>query len=206
MKKTIGYLIIAITGNALGTAIMQQTNIGMTAWGSSALNTSNFLGVSLGNGFIILSVFFYIIAVIIARKLHVKAMLLSIVFLLSFAYLTDVFLVLVPNFEHLPYIIRVILNLVGLLILLFSIAVHLRVNIAVHPMDVFLKEVQMKLRSIALGTYLSYFLGFFVGVVFGLLYGSIEGIGLGTIFTLTLSGLIMKYYNQYILDSWFNKD
>lgn len=71
-------------------------------------------------------------------------------------------------------------------------------NIAVHPMDVFLKDVQMKLRSIALGTYLSYFLGFLIGVVFGLLHRSIEGVGIGTLFTLVLSGLVMKYFNLYI--------
>lgn len=202
MKKTIVYMLIAIIGNALGTALMQQTDIGMTAWGSSALNTSNYLGVSLGNGFIILSVFFYIVAIIIAKKFVLKDMLLSALFLFCFAYLTDVFLLFVPEFISLPYIIRILINVVGLLILLFSIAVHLNVNLAVHPMDVFLKEVQLKLKSIAIGTYVSYFLGFMIGIVFGLLHGSIEGIGVGTIITLVTSGLVMKFYNDRILHKW----
>ena len=202
MKRLIGYLLIAIIGNALGTAIMKQTYIGMTAWGSSALNTSNYLGVSLGNGFIILSVFFYIVAIIIAQKFNYKHMLLSALFLFSFAYLSDLFLLFVLSFESYPFYIRTIINLIGLLILQFSIAVHLRINFAVHPMDVFLREMQIKLKSIAIGTYLSYLIGFTIGVGFGLLYGEINGIGLGTIFTLTLSGILMKLYNKHILDYW----
>ena len=205
MKNTFFYLLIAIIGNALGTALMEQTNIGMTAWGSSALNTANFLGITLGNGFIVLSVFFYIVALLIARKVDFLAMFLSFVFLFSFAYLTDFFLLLVPDFSTLPYIIRIIINLFGLLILLFSIAVHLRINIAVHPMDVFLRVVQQK-TSIAFGTYLSYFIGFSIGIGFGLLHGSIEGIGIGTVFTLTISGLVMKYYNLWILDKWMKNE
>lgn len=205
MKKTIIYLLIAITGNALGTAIMEQTHMGMTAWGSSALNTANYFGISLGNGFIILSTFFYLVAIVLARKIVVKDMILSFIFLFSFAYVTDLFIYMIPDFIDLPYWFRILLNLIGLMILLFSIAVHLRIQIAVHPMDVFLYVMQKKLKNIALGTYLSYFIGFSIGVTFGLLHGSIEGIGIGTIFTLTLSGIIMKLYNQYILENWFNK-
>lgn len=202
MKRLIGYLLIAIFGNALGTALMEQTNIGMTAWGSSALNVSNYLDVSLGTGFIILSVFFYSVAIVLARKIILKQGLYSALFLVSYAYLTDLFLFVIPSFESYPYIFRIIINLFGLLILLFSIAVHLRINFAVHPMDVFLKEMQSKMKSIALGTYASYLIGFSVGICFGLLYGSIEGIGLGTLFTLTLSGITLKLYNKYILDYW----
>ena len=202
MKRQTVYLTIAIIGNALGSAIMKQTDIGMTAWGSSALNTSNYLGITLGEGFIVLSVFFYIVAVILAKRFDYKHMFFSALFLFSFAYLTDFFLLFVPRFIQLPYIIRILINLIGLLILQFSIAVHLRINFAVHPMDVFLREMQIKLKSIAIGTYLSYFIGFTVGITFGLLHGRIEGIGLGTLFTLTLSGILMKCYNQYILDRW----
>lgn len=205
MRKTILYMLIAIIGNALGTAIMEQTNLGMTAWGSSALNTSNFFSISLGNGFIVLSVLFYILALLIEKKIDYKAMFLSAVFLFSFAYLTDLLLLFIPTFETLPFFIKTVINLIGLLILLFSIAVHLRVNIAVHPMDVFLRVVQNK-TSIAFGTYLSYFIGFSIGITFGLLHGSIEGIGIGTIFTLTISGVVMKYYNILLLDKWFKKE
>ena len=135
---------------------MAQTDIGMTAWGSSALNTANFLGLSLGNGFIVLSVFFYIVALLIAKKIDLIKMIQSFIFLFSFAYLTDLFLLFVPDFTVLPYIVRIVINFIGLLILLFSIAVHLRIQIAVHPMDVYLGAVQKAMKSIAKGTYLAY--------------------------------------------------
>ena len=54
MRK-LGYLSIAVVGNALGTALMAETNLGMTAWGSGSLNFSNYFNISLGFGFVILS-------------------------------------------------------------------------------------------------------------------------------------------------------
>lgn len=204
MRK-IGYLIIAITGNALGTAIMEESNVGMTAWGSSALNTSNFLGVNLGIGFVVLSVFFYIIANIIRRRFDFKELVFSFLFLFSYAYLVDVFLWIIPSIGHFDYFYRLLIDVFGLMILLFSISVHLKINIAVHPLDVYLHELQ-KVIGISYGTYLAYSSAFILGVGFGLLHGGIEGIGLGTVITLTCSGFLMKLYNEKILDKWMFKD
>jgi len=35
MKRTIFLLICAVIGNALGTALMTNTSLGLTAWGSA---------------------------------------------------------------------------------------------------------------------------------------------------------------------------
>jgi len=196
------YLLIAIIGNALGTALMSQTNIGMTAWGSSALNISNYFGFSIGTGFVILSIVFYIIATLIRKKFILKELLQSFIFLFSFAIFTDIFISYMPSFENLSYLLILLLNILGLLILLFSIAVHLKVNIAVHPMDVYLKVLQDRFNSVSKGTYIAYFSAFSVGVLFGLFHGSIDGIREGTFITLLASGLILKFYNENILDRW----
>ncbi len=201
MKK-VWYLIIAVTGNALGTALMYETGLGMTAWGSSASNVSNFFDVNIGYGFIILSIVFYTLATLIRGKFLVRELIESTVFLLSFSFLTDYFVYLMPSFVDLNIALKLLINVVGMLVLLFSIAVHIRVHIAVHPMDVFLHVVQVKMKSISKGTYLSYFLGFAIAVVFGLIGSGITDIGIGTLITLASSGLVMKYYNLWILDRW----
>ena len=109
MKRII-YLVIAITGNALGTALMAETNLGMTAWGSSSLNVSNFFNVSLGTGFIILSFVFYSIAVIIRRKFIWLEAVESAIFLLSFSFLADFFICLVPSLNDVTYIVRLLIT------------------------------------------------------------------------------------------------
>ncbi len=202
MKRTILYLIIAILGNALGTAIMSSTNLGMTAWGSAASNTGSLLGITLGQAFIVLSVIFYVFATIIRRKFLVYEMFESAGFLLSFSLLSDYFVSLIPELNELPYWLILLINVFGMLILMFSIAVHIRLHRFVHPMDIFLYVIQRKLRSVSKGTYFAYTVGFGIAIFCGLLYGSIEDIGVGTIITLLSSGLVMKYYNKWILDNW----
>lgn len=200
--RTVFYLVIAILGNALGTAIMAETNLGMTAWGSGAANVGNFLSISVGQAFIVLSVVFYILATFLRRQFILKEMIESIIFLLSFSFLADYFITLMPDLSNLGYAVKLIVNVLGMLVLMFSIAVHIRLHRFVHPMDIFLHVIQKKLKSISKGTYLAYFVGFSFAIIFGLLAGGITDIGIGTVITLVSSGLVMKYYNKCILDKW----
>ena len=147
MRKGL-YLFIAVVGNAFGTALMAKTDLGMTAWGSSASNVSSFFDINLGFGFVILSVFFYVMAIIIRKKFILREMIGSMIFLLTFSFLADLFILLIPSFIDSNFILRLSINILGMMILLFSIAVHLRVHIAVHPMDVFLYVIQVKIKSI----------------------------------------------------------
>jgi len=203
--KNVLYLIIAVVGNALGTAFMSETNLGMTAWGAGSLNFAKYFDLSLGTGFIILSVFFYLTATIIRRKFILIEMIQSFLFLFSFGFLTDFFIYFMPNLDNLNIFSRGVLNVFGMSILFFSIALHLRVYIAVHPMDVFLSVVQGKLRSVSKGTYLVYFIAFSVGVLFGLLNNGIVGFGFGTINTLLFSGVIMDFFDRKVVTKYFVK-
>lgn len=200
--RTIYYLSIAILGNALGTAIMSKTDLGMTAWGSAASNVAAVFGVSLGQAFGILSIIFYLLATIIRKKFILKEMIESAIFAVLFSSLSDLFIQTLPDLPVLPFTIVLLLNILGMLILMFGIAVHIRLHRFVHPMDIFLYVIQKKLKSVSLGTYLAYFIGFGIALSFGLINGDIVGIYIGTGVTLLSSGLVMKYYNKWILDKW----
>lgn len=199
MIKKIPYLIIAVLGNAIGTALMVNTDIGLTAWGSAAFNVGAFLDVSFGTAFIILALVFYLIALILQKSFKPVDTLLSLAFLVSFGMLSDLFIVWFPSFAEVALPIRILINFFGLSILIFAIAVHLKILIAVHPCDVFLYQMQVKLKSDLLGTYLTYGIAFLIAIGFGLLSGKIAGIGIGTLMTVTLSGLLIKLYNRTIL-------
>jgi uncharacterized membrane protein YczE len=199
MIKKFIYLIFAVVGNALGTALMSNTDLGLSAWGSAAKNFSNFFNISFGTGFIILAMLFYLIAVIIRKKVILIEALLSFLFLISFGLLSDLFIHWIPLMTELNIILKVLINFAGVFILLLSIALHLKIFIAVHPCDVFLYQMQKAFKHDAIGTYITYFVAFSVALIFGLLYGEIKGIGIGTILTLTLSGALIRFFNQTIL-------
>ena len=198
MKKPI-VLTIAVILNALGQSIMAQTEFGMTAWGMAAVNLEAFAGISLGLSFVVLSTFSYVLAVGIRRRFDYREMIESFLFLFAFGFLTDLFVLLIPSLSQEDIIIRFLFNFLGLLILLFSIALHLKVNRAIHPMDVYLRELQRIYKSVRLGTYIAYGSAFVLGTIFGLLYGEILGIHFGTIYTLLLSGILFSFYTDRLL-------
>lgn len=198
MKK-IYVLAIAVVLNALGQSLMAQTEFGMTAWGMAAVNLRNFANISLGMSFIVLSVFSYIVASLIRKRFDWIEMIQSFLFLFAFGLLTDLFVSLIPNLSMEILFIRFVINFVGLFILLFSIALHIKVGIAIHPMDVYLKEIQKIVKSVRYGTYISYSSAFILGTLFGLLHGVIEGVHIGTVYALLLSGLLFDLNNKVLL-------
>lgn len=201
MRK-VGYLVIAIVGNALGTVLMNSTSLGMTAWGASSSNVANFFHLSLSNGFLILSIIFYITAVLIRRKFIWNEFLQSFAFMFGFKLFTDLFAIMVPDLTGINIFLRYGINTIGFLILFFAIAVHIKVYIAVHPMDVYLREMQIKLKNVAIGSYISYATAFIIAIIFGVIGDGITDIGYGTILTLAFGGIVLDSYNRFILNKW----
>lgn len=196
-------MAIAVIGNAVGQSLMSVTDMGMTAWGTSAANFSAYFNISLGWGFFIVSTIFYIAALIIRRKIIWVEVILSFAFLLSFSVLVNLCISLLPDLSTIWIGYRIGINTVGLFILLFAIATHIRVNIALHPMDVFLRVIQHKMNSIKWGTYVSYSIAFLWAIIFGLLNGEITGFHIGTINTLLFGGLILDFYDKKLISKWF---
>jgi uncharacterized membrane protein YczE len=135
-----------------------------------------------------------------SRSFKIVDILLSLGFLVSFGMLSDLFIGWLELIKTIPLVIRIGINFVGLSILLFSIALHLKILIAVHPCDVFLYEMQVRLKSDLWGTYVTYAMAFLIAIIFGLLSGAVSGIGLGTITTVTLSGAMIRFYNKTFLN------
>jgi len=63
MIRKLPYLLLSVLGNALGTALMINSHFGLTAWGSAAFNFGKFLDVTFGTAFIILALFFFVMAI-----------------------------------------------------------------------------------------------------------------------------------------------
>lgn len=199
MSKKLFILLCSVIGNALGTALMTNTRLGLTVWGSAAKNVSIFFNISFGTAFIILAIAFFMIAISINRKMRPNEMLMSLIFLISFGLLSDLFIFVIPDFSDLHYMFRLIINFSGLVILMFSIALHLKILIAVHPCDIFLYQMQVVFKNDTLGTYATYSIVFLISICFGLLSGMITGIGVGTLLTLCFSGVLIRFFNRTLL-------
>jgi uncharacterized membrane protein YczE len=199
MQKKLFILLCSVIGNALGTALMTNTTMGLTVWGSAAKNASIFFNISFGTAFIVLAIAFFAIALMINRHMKPIEMLMSLIFLILFGLLSDLFIFLIPDFSNLHYMIRLAINIIGLVTLMFSIALHLKILIAVHPCDIFLYQMQIVFKNDTLGTYATYSIVFLISICFGLLSGAITGIGVGTLLTLCFSGVLIRFFNRTLL-------
>jgi uncharacterized membrane protein YczE len=200
--KRFGFLLLAVSGNALGVGLMLETDLGASAWGAAATNVSRLFDWSEGFGFLVVSMVFYAIAIWLRKAFVLWDAIWSIGFLLSFSTLLDLVLWLLPDLSTMDLWVRIAWNVTGLLVLLYSIALHLRLNIAVHPMDVFLQAVQQRTRNVTMGTYIAYACAFLIAVGFGLMAGGVSDIGIGTLLLLVLGGSIMGLYDKWAFFWW----
>ena len=201
MKQYI-WLLIVVLGNGLGSALMFQTHLGMSAWGAAASNVSLFFDITPGTAFVFVSAVFYLFAILLTGRIRLLDTLLSVLFLVTFSLLLDLFIQILPDLSSSTMIVRILWNILGMLILLASIQLHLKINLCVHPMDVYLRSVQVRMKNVTLGTYLAYASAFIVAIIFGLLAGTIRDIGIGTGLLLLFGGVIMGVYDRYLFQSW----
>ena len=199
--KRIVYLLIAILGNGLGSAMMKNSTLGMSVWGAASTNVSNYITVfTPGQAFILVSVLFYLIALYIRKDVVIGELISSMIFLILFSTIFDLFINLLPNMDSWHMIWKYVINIAGMLILLFSIALHLHINFAVHPMDVFLKTMQdYVFKSVVKGTYFAYGCAAFIAILFGFMAGDVIDLSFGTIMILVFGGSIMGLYNRFII-------
>lgn len=196
--KQLGLLLIAVCGNAFGLALMLETDLGASVWGSAVSNISAFFSITEGVSMIVMSLVFYAIAVLIQQTVSLLDAAMSIAFLVTYGTLLNGFIYLIPNLSELSVIILILLNVVGMLILLFSISLHLHVNRAVHPLDVYMRALQRAFKNVGIGTYVTYGSAFLVAIVFGLLHGTISDIGIGTVMVILFGGAIMEVYDRLL--------
>lgn len=201
MKQYV-WLIIVVLGNGLGSALMFQTHLGMSAWGAAASNVSLFFDISPGTAFVLVSLVFYTLAILLLRGIRLFDTIQSMIFLVTFSLLLDGFIMILPDLSGSLMIVRLLWNVLGMLILLASISLHLKINVCVHPMDVYLRAVQIRLKNVTVGTYIAYTSAFLVAIIFGLLAGTIRDIGVGTLILLLFGGAIMGLYDRYLLRFW----
>ena len=201
MKQYI-WLLIVVLGNGLGSALMFQTHLGMSAWGAAASNVSLFFDITPGTAFVFVSAVFYLFAILLSGRIRLLDTLLSVLFLVTFSLLLDLFIQILPDLSSSTMIVRILWNILGMLILLASIQLHLKINLCVHPMDVYLRSVQVRMKNVTLGTYLAYASAFIVAIIFGLLAGTIRDIGIGTGLLLLFGGAIMGFYDRYLFRWW----
>lgn len=194
MKNTGFRILIYIVGlfiNALGITMSTFTGLGVACVTCFCTNLSNFLGITLGNAFTALYVFYVFLEFLMLRKDFGIKNLLQLCFAFILGFFTDFiksFLVIEP----VGLIQQLLLLFVSLWIIALSVVILINCDLVPSAPDGFVQVLSSKLNK-EFGN-VKVFHDIIIastGVVIGFVHGKPEGLGIATVIAaLTLGKMI----------------
>lgn len=204
-KVRLGYLIFAIVLDAFSNAVMIDSNMGSAVWMSSAVNISSFLHSPYGTTLFVYAVIVTIANQILLRKFDSHIFISNLLFSFPFSYLVGIFSnVLNPlNMSQLPFIIRLLINILGLIGVSIGTSIYQRCNLIQHPNDklAYLLRFKYLHGSAGWGQLLSYTPPVVIMIICFVLTGNILSVGIGTILAMFFQGVIIGISDKIVVPS-----
>lgn len=204
-KVRLGYLIFAIVLDAFSNAVMIDSNMGSAVWMSSAVNISSFLHSPYGTTLFVYAVIVTIANQILLRKFDSHIFISNLLFSFPFSYLVGIFSnVLNPlNMSQLPFIIRLLINILGLIGVSIGTSIYQRCNLIQHPNDelAYLLRFKYLHGSVGWGQLLSYTPPVVIMIICFVLTGNILSVGIGTILAMFFQGVIIGISDKIVVPS-----
>lgn len=204
-KVRLGYLIFAIVLDAFSNAVMIDSNMGSAVCMSSAVNISSFLHSPYGTTLFVYAVIVTIANQILLRKFDSHIFISNLLFSFPFSYLVGIFSnVLNPlNMSQLPFIIRLLINILGLIGVSIGTSIYQRCNLIQHPNDelAYLLRFKYLHGSAGWGQLLSYTPPVVIMIICFVLTGNILSVGIGTILAMFFQGVIIGISDKIVVPS-----
>lgn len=204
-KVRLGYLIFAIVLDAFSNAVMIDSNMGSAVWMSSAVNISAFLHSPYGTTLFVYAVIVTIANQILLRKFDGHIFISNLLFSFPFSYLVGIFSnVLNPlNLNQFPFVIRLLINILGLIGVSIGTSIYQRCNLIQHPNDelAYLLRFKYLHGSAGWGQLLSYTPPVVIMIICFILTGNILSVGIGTILAMFFQGVIIGISDKIVVPS-----
>lgn len=204
-KVRLGYLIFAIVLDAFSNAVMIDSNMGSAVWMSSAVNISSFLHSPYGTTLFVYAVLVTIANQILLRKFDSHIFISNLLFSFPFSYLVGIFSnVLNPlGLNQLPLLMRLVVNILGLVGVSIGTSIYQRCNLIQHPNDelAYLLRFKYLHGSAGWGQLLNYTPPVVIMVICFAMTGHILSVGIGTILAMFFQGVIIGISDKIVVPS-----
>ena len=204
-KVRLGYLIFAIVLDAFSNAVMIDSNMGSAVWMSSAVNISSFLHSPYGTTLFVYAVLVTIANQILLRKFDGHIFISNLLFSFPFSYLVGIFSNVLnplgPN--QLPLLMRLVVNILGLVGVSIGTSIYQRCNLIQHPNDelAYLLRFKYLHGSAGWGQLLSYMPPVVIMAICFAMTGHILSVGIGTILAMFFQGVIIGISDKIVVPS-----
>lgn len=204
-KVRLGYLIFAIVLDAFSNAVMIDSNMGSAVWMSSAVNISSFLHSPYGTTLFVYAILVTIANQILLRKFDGHIFISNLLFSFPFSYLVGIFSnVLNPlGLNQLPLLMRLVVNILGLVGVSIGTSIYQRCNLIQHPNDelAYLLRFKYLHGSAGWGQLLSYMPPVVIMAICFAMTGHILSVGIGTILAMFFQGVIIGISDKIVVPS-----
>lgn len=204
-KTRLGYLIFAIVIDAFANALMINSNMGSAVWTASAVNISHLLHSSYGTTLFVYAVIVTIANQLLLGKFDGHIFLSNLLFSLPFSYLVGFFSTSLDPFQlnNLPIILRLSVDILGLIGVSVGTSIYQRCNLIQHPNDelAYLLRFKYLHGSAGWGQLISYVPPVTIMIICFALTGRILSVGIGTLLAMFCQGIIIGISDKIVLPS-----
>lgn len=199
--KRYGLFLFCLFFIGLGIALAKQSDLGISPISSVGNVLSlKFEFFSLGNWLTAINCVFILLQILILRKRFQLLQLLQLPLSFVYGYFTDFGVWLVKSLPNDTYLIRLLIQLGGIVVLGFGIALGVIAGVILNSPEAFVKTVSDTTKKefgylkVALDVTMVT-IALVLSVVF---FGKIEGIREGTVITALLVGVFVKLFRDLL--------
>lgn len=202
MKKRVCALILGLVINALGSGLTVSTNVGTNPWTASELNLCLIIGWDIGWTMFAVGVIVIIINQLLIHRFDWVRLVGELIFISCFSYFIDIFVDIFNKMgvAALPFYMRTILCLIGVIVFSCATSFYQRANIFMYPND----DTTSILRFLYLRNNVvrAQFVNFMVPMVISFICyfftKKLVGINIGTVFCLLFTGPLIAFSDKFL--------
>lgn len=206
MTSRLFFLAFAIFINGLGNALTVSMNLGSALWTASAVNISSFFSWNLGLTLFGTALFAALLTIVLLRQLKLKQVIGNIIFMVPFSlvvnYLTS--LLMMTSLPELPYFVKLIIDLIGIVFIGCGISLYQRVNLIMHPVDDLMKVIRFKYTNgnPVSAQLLTFTPPIIIIIIIFAVSHQLSAVNIGTIFALFFQGKIVDLADKFLFPNF----
>jgi len=204
-RQRFWFSVFSILLNSAGNALTIATNLGSAVWTGSSVNLANWIHIPLGTTLLLYGIVVTILNQLMLGHFDRRRFISNLLYILPFSYLVEFigYFWTWLGIGHLPLVVRLVINLLGLLTVAAAVSIYQRCNLIQHPNDdlSYILRFRFLHGSAIIAQWTSYLPPVIITILAFIATGQLRAIGIGTLFALLAQGAIMGWSDTHVFPS-----
>ncbi|WP_125710637.1 hypothetical protein [Lacticaseibacillus porcinae] len=200
--QLVGMFCCSLLLNGFGNGLTVAMNLGSALWTTSAVNMSHAFGVSLLLILLLEGVAVVLFNAAVLGHLDWRRIAGNFIFMIPFSFLVSAFadVIKMTPLVTMPLVIRVGLDLIGIICIGCAISIYQRINVVIHPNDDLMQIIRFKFfhGNAAIAQVVSFLPPIIIDILCVSFTRQIYAINIGTLFSLVAQGAVIGFADMHV--------